>query len=195
MDDAKAKELLSRIVRQDEAAFETIYRAFSGRVFAYALNMLKEPYRAEEVLVDTMHEVWRSAARFRGDSLFSTWLIGIARNKVLLVYRGRRVDELHDDLDEVAENEVDEFAPEGFAELAAKQRREGVQACMRKLSQEHRECLHLVFFEGWPLADVAHIQRVPENTVKTRLYHARQRIRNCLRLLIEREGAGTGASS
>jgi RNA polymerase sigma-70 factor (ECF subfamily) len=195
MDDAKAKELLGRIARQDEAAFETIYRAFSGRVFAYALNMLKEPYRAEEVLVDTMHEVWRCAARFRGDSLFSTWLIGIARNKVLLVYRGRRADELHDDLDDVTENEVDEFAPEGFAELAAKQRREGVQTCMRKLSQEHRECLHLVIYEGCSLADVAQIQRVPENTVKTRLYHARQRIRNCLRLLIEREGADTGASS
>jgi RNA polymerase sigma-70 factor, ECF subfamily len=193
MDDAKAKELLSRIARQDEAAFETIYRAFSARVFAYALNMLKEPYRAEEVLVDTMHEVWRGAARFRGDSLFSTWLIGIARNKALLVNRGRRADEFHDDLDDVAENEADELAPEGFAELAAKQRREGVQACMRKLSQEHRECLHLVFYEGHSLADVAHIQRVPENTVKTRLYHARQRIRNCLRLLIEREGADAGA--
>jgi RNA polymerase sigma-70 factor, ECF subfamily len=195
MDDAKAKELLGRIARRDEAAFETIYRAFSRRVFAYALYMLKEPHRAEEVLVDTMHEVWRSAAQFRGDSLFSTWLIGIARNKALLVYRGRRADELHEDLDDVAETEVDELAPEGFAELAAKQRREGVQACMRKLSQEHRECLQLVFYEGCSLAVVAQIQGVPENTVKTRLYHARQRIRNCLRLLIEREGADTGASS
>lgn len=195
MDDAKAKELLGRVARRDEAAFETIYRAFSRRVFAYALYMLKEPHRAEEVLVDTMHEVWRSAAQFRGDSLFSTWLIGIARNKALLVHRGRRADELHEDLDDVAETKVDELAPEGFAELAAKQRREGVQACMRKLSQEHRECLQLVFYEGWSLAVVARIQGVPENTVKTRLYHARQRIKNCLRLLIEREGADTGASS
>ena len=195
MDDAKAKELLGRVARRDEAAFETIYRAFSRRVFAYALYMLKEPHRAEEVLVDTMHEVWRSAAQFRGDSLFSTWLIGIARNKALLVYRGRRADELHEDLDDVAETKVDELAPEGFAELAAKQRREGVQACMRKLSQEHRECLQLVFYEECSLAVVARIQGVPENTVKTRLYHARQRIKNCLRLLIEREGADTGASS
>jgi RNA polymerase sigma-70 factor, ECF subfamily len=195
MDDAKAKELLGRIARQDEAAFETIYKAFSRRVFAYALNMVKEPYRAEEVLMDTMHEVWRSAARFRGDSLFSTWLIGIARNKALLVHRGRRADESHDDLDDVAGTEVDELAPEGFAELAAKQHREGVQACMRKLSQEHRECLLLVFYEGCSLADVAHVQGVPENTVKTRLYHARHRIRNCLRLLIEREGADSGACS
>jgi RNA polymerase sigma-70 factor (ECF subfamily) len=194
MDDAKARELLGRIARQDETAFEAIYKAFSARVFAYALNMLREPHRAEEVLMDTMHEVWRGAARFRGDSLFSTWLIGIARNKALLVYRDRRADELHDDLDDIAETEVDELAPEGFAELAAKQRREGVQACMRKLSQEHRECLHLVFYQGCSLADVAQVQGVPENTVKTRLYHARHRIRNCLRLMIEREGADSGAN-
>jgi RNA polymerase sigma-70 factor, ECF subfamily len=189
VEDAKAKELLGRVARRDEAAFETLYKAFSRRVYAYALNMLKEPGRAEEVLVDTMHEVWRGAARFRGDSLFSTWLIGIARNKALLVHRGRRADELHDDLDGIAQTEVDELAPEGFAELAAKQRRLGVQACMGRLSPEHRECLHLVFYEGCSLADVAQVQDVPENTVKTRLYHARRRIRNCLRLLIEREGA------
>lgn len=195
MDDAKAKELLGRIARQDEAAFETIYKAFSRRVFAYALNMLKEPHRAEEVLVDTMHEVWRNAARFRGDSLFSTWLIGIARNKALLVHRGRRADEVHDDLDDVAQSEVDELAPEGFAVLAAKQRRAGVLTCMQKLSQEHRECLYLVIYEGCSLSDVANVQGVPENTVKTRLHHARQRIRNCLRLLLEREGADNRASS
>jgi RNA polymerase sigma-70 factor (ECF subfamily) len=195
MDDVRAKELLIRIARRDEAAFETIYRAFSRRVFSYALYMLKEPSRAEEVLVDTMHEVWCNAARFRGESRFSTWLIGIARNKSLLVHRGRRADEVHDDLEDVAETQIDELAPEGFAELAAKQRRQGVQACMGRLSQEHRECLQLVFYEGCSLAEVAQLQGVPENTVKTRLYHARQRIKNCLRRLIEREGADSGASA
>jgi RNA polymerase sigma-70 factor (ECF subfamily) len=39
------------------------------------------------------------------------------------------------------------------------------------------------------LAEVAEVQRCPENTVKTRLFHARQKIKNCLRLLLEREGA------
>ena len=58
---------------------------------------------------------------------------------------------------------------------------------MGKLTEEHRECLHLVFFEGYSIEDVAALQSVPENTVKTRLFHARQKMRNCLRLLLERE--------
>jgi RNA polymerase sigma-70 factor (ECF subfamily) len=48
--------------------------------------------------------------------------------------------------------------------------------------------MHLVFFEGMSLAEVAAIQGCPENTVKTRLFHARQKIKNCLKLLVERDG-------
>jgi RNA polymerase sigma-70 factor (ECF subfamily) len=156
-------------------------------VFAYVLNQLKDHVRAEEVLVDTMYEVWRNPTRFRGDSQFGTWLIGIARNKALMVYRSRRPDEDHSDLDDIAETEPSD-SEDGYAQLAQRQRSEGVRHCMDKLSDEHRECLHLVFYEGYSLAEVADVQRCPENTVKTRLFHARQKIKNCLRLLLEREG-------
>lgn len=195
MDNDRVRSLLERIERKDQAAFAELYKAFSRRVFAYALNMVNDQARAEEILVDTMHEVWRAPGRFRGDSQFSTWVIGIARNKALMAYRSRRPDEVHDDLDDIAETEAAD-TPDGFAALAAKQRSEGVQRCMKRLSDEHRECMHLVFFEGQSLAEVAAVQGCPENTVKTRMFHARQKIKNCLRLLIEREGqVADGAQS
>jgi RNA polymerase sigma-70 factor (ECF subfamily) len=196
MDNDRVKELLVRVERRDEVAFRELYKAFSRKVFAYLLNMVNDHGRAEEVLVDTMHEVWRYPSRFRGDSQFATWLIGIARNKALMVYRARRPDEVHDDLDDIAETEAAD-TPDGYGQLAAKQRSEGVQVCMGKLSDEHRECMHLVFFEGLSLAEVAEVQRCPEGTVKTRLFHARQKIKNCLALLLRREGGGSlsGATS
>lgn len=187
MDNDRVRALLERIGQQDQSAFRELYKAFSRRVYAYALNMLKDPGRAEEILVDTLYEVWRAPARFRGDSQFSTWLIGVARNKALMAYRGRRPDELHDDLDDIAETAASD-APDGFAQLAAKQRSEGVRGCMDKLSDEHRECMHLVFYEGYSLAEVAAVQGCPENTVKTRLFHARQKIKACLQRLVQREG-------
>jgi RNA polymerase sigma-70 factor (ECF subfamily) len=187
MDNERVKTLLERVGRQDESAFRELYKAFSRRVFAYALNMVKDHGRAEEILVDTMYEVWRAPARFRGDAQFGTWLIGIARNKALMAYRSRRPDELHDDLDDIAETQASD-TPDAFAELAAKQRSHGVKHCMGKLSNEHRECMHLVFFEGLSLAEVANVQGCPENTVKTRLFHARQKIKNCLKLMLQREG-------
>jgi len=194
MENERVSKLLERIAKQDQAAFQELYKAFSRKVFAYVLNQLKDQAKAEEVLVDTMYEVWRNPTRFRGESAFSTWLIGIARNKALLVYRSRRPDEDHADLDDIADIIPDE-GPDGYARLAEQQRREGVQLCMGKLTEEHRECLHLVFYEGMSLAEVAAIQRCPENTVKTRLFHARQKIKNCLRLLLEREGSAPGVES
>jgi len=194
MENERVSKLLERIAKQDQAAFQELYKAFSRKVFAYVLNQLKDQAKAEEVLVDTMYEVWRNPTRFRGESAFSTWLIGIARNKALLVYRSRRPDEDHADLDDIADIIPDE-GPDGYARLAEQQRREGVQLCMGKLTEEHRECLHLVFYEGMSLAEVATIQRCPENTVKTRLFHARQKIKNCLRLLLEREGSAPGVES
>jgi RNA polymerase sigma-70 factor, ECF subfamily len=192
MDNAEVNQLLQRIGRQDQAAFRQLYKAFSPRVFAYVQNMLNDHARAEEVLVDTLYEVWRQPQRFRGDSQFSTWLIGIARRKALMAYRARRPDEVHGDLEDIAEITASE-TPDGYAELASKQRREGVQHCMGKLSDEHRECLHLVFYEGMGLAEVAEVQNCPEGTVKTRLFHARQKIKNCLKSLLRSEGGAPDA--
>lgn len=192
MDNDRVRALLERIALQDQGAYRELYQAFSRRVYAYVLNMLKDPGRAEEVLVDTMYEVWRAPARFRGDSQFSTWLIGVARNKALMVYRGRRPDELHDDLDDIAETRAAE-TPDAFALLADKQRSAGVRACMERLSTEHRECMHLVFFEGCSLAEIAAVQGCPENTVKTRLFHARQRIKSCLQRMLDGERASEPA--
>jgi RNA polymerase sigma-70 factor (ECF subfamily) len=102
---------------------------------------------------------------------------------------------VHEDLDDIAETTAAD-TPDGFAQLAGKQRSEGVQHCMGRLSDEHRECMHLVFFEGLSLAEVSQVQGCPENTVKTRLFHARQKIKKCLSLLLQREGgAPAGATS
>ncbi len=187
MDNQEVLRLLERIGQADEAAFKELYRAFSRKLYAYVLRQLGDPAKAEEIVADSLYEVWRQPARFRGDSQFSTWLIGIARNKVLMAWRSRRPDADHDDLDDVAETVASEAAG-AFDILADKQRHHGVRHCMERLSEDHRECVHLVFYEGMSLAEVAAVQSCPENTVKTRLFHARQKLKNCLRLLLVREG-------
>jgi RNA polymerase sigma-70 factor (ECF subfamily) len=196
MDNDEVLRLLERIGQADEAAFRELYRAFSRRLYAYVLRQLGDPAQAEEIVADTLYEVWRQPARFRGDAQFSTWLIGIARNKVLMAFRSRKPDSRHEDIDEVAESMASEDAS-AFEILAQQQRHEGVRRCMDKLSDEHRECVHLVFYEGMSLADVAAVQGCPENTVKTRLFHARQKLRNCLKLLLQGEGGSSllGAES
>ncbi len=180
-DNEQAFELLRQMANGNEAALRKMYSLFSRKIYAFALNRLKDPGQAEEIVVDTMHEVWKFPLRFRGESKFSTWLLGIARNKVLSALRSR--DPEPDELDET----MPALEPGVFELLAQKQRREGVRRCMDKLAAEQRECMHLVFYEGLSLAEVASVQQCPENTVKTRLFHARQKIKNCLRLFLKTE--------
>ena len=174
--------LLKRIADGEEAAMQKLYGMFNRRIYAFCLNQLKDPSQAEEVVVDTLYEIWRNPMRFRGESKFSTWLIGIARHKLLNRLRARGPE--HEEIDEeMPSNEAD---PSDI--LAQSQRRKSVLECMKKLPVEQRECMHLVFYEGYALSEVAEIQQSPENTIKTRLFHARQKIKNCLRLVLEKEG-------
>jgi len=176
--------LLRELGAGKESAMRVLYRAYSRTIYAFALTRLRDAADAEEVVVDTMHEVWRHPDRFRGESKFSTWLLGIARHKLLSMMRSR--EPVHEEIDGLEETLESEDAG-AFELLAEKQRREGVRNCMDKLPEEQRECLHLVFYEGYSLGEVAEVQSCPENTVKTRLFHARQKLKNCLRLLLLRE--------
>jgi RNA polymerase sigma-70 factor, ECF subfamily len=187
MDNDEVLRLLALMAQGDEPAFKALYRAFSRRLYAYVSKQLGDPAKAEEIVADTLYEVWRAPTRFRGEALFSTWLIGVARNKVLMAWRGRKPDERHEDIDDFAELIAGDDH-DGFDTLAQRQRREGVLHCVQRLSDEHRECIHLVFYEGMALADVAQVQACPENTVKTRLFHARKKLEHCLRTMLSREG-------
>jgi RNA polymerase sigma-70 factor, ECF subfamily len=188
MDNAQVFALLERIAKRDQKAFRTLYEAFSTKIYAYALNQVKQPSKAEEIVADTLYDIWRNPLAFRGDSQFSTWVVGIARHKVLGAYRRDRHASEQDDIEDY-EDQLESDDPSGFELLADKQRRDGVQHCMEKLPEDMRECMHLVFYEGHTLAEIAELQNVPEGTVKTRVFRARDRLKTCLRLLLEREGS------
>jgi RNA polymerase sigma-70 factor (ECF subfamily) len=179
MDNDAAFTLLRSMAEGNEGALKEIYRAFSKVVYAFALNRLKDHGKAEEIVVDTMYEVWKHPDRFRGESSFKTWLLGIARYKVLTAYRNRST--AYDEIDEA----LPSLEPGAYELLAEKEHREGVRRCMDKLPDEQRDCLHFVFYEGLSLSEIAELQQCPENTVKTRLFHARQKIKCCLGKLRE----------
>jgi RNA polymerase sigma-70 factor, ECF subfamily len=186
IDTARALELLVRVSNKDQAAFEMLYRFVSRRVYAFALNHLRDEARAEDAVIEAMYEVWNHPERFDGSSKFSTWVLGIARYKILNVFRQDRhkYDEL---TEEMGESIANDDIP-ALDVIAAREREVGVRSCMEKLNDLQRECMHLVFFESMSLNEVAVLQQCPENTVKTRLFHARQKIKSCLQLLLISEG-------
>lgn len=189
MTEEEIVNLLRRLATQgDEAqiAMRRLHAEFRTQVYAFAFGRMRRAEDAEEVVVETFLEVWRKATTFRGDSRFSTWLLGIAKYKILNHLRGQAP--AHEDVDELGDVLEDEDATDAFSRIAEGQRAEGVRDCIGKLKTAHRECLQLVYFDELALREVAAVQGVDEGTVKSRLFHARLNIKKCLRMLLRREG-------
>lgn len=182
--DTQLRMLLVQVAARDEAALSILYRLMSRRIYAFSLHRLSHVDLAEEVVVETMYEVWKGATRFAGRSMASTWILGIARHKTLdkLRARGSRISE---HADEEVENVADD-RPSVFEMIAGQQRAGQIKKCMDALPDEQRECIHLVFYEDAPLAEIATLQDCPENTVKTRLFHARRKMKDCLERQVSR---------
>ncbi len=187
----QAKVLLHRTATGDQRAYEELYRLLSNRIFAFAQRMVDNAAVAEEILMDTMLDVWNQASDFRGDSKVTTWVLGIARNKALMALRSARSKggqaENIDDYQEVLDAEV----PDGFEHMAEKQSSEIIQGCMEKLSDTHRECVHLIHFEDLSMKEVAEIQGKPEGTIKSRLSNARAKLAACVEIAQRRLGGAS----
>ena len=191
MSDALHRALLDQVAARDrgsEAAMARLYRTLSGAVFAFVRQRLygADDHSVQEVVVETMYEVWRAADRFAAKSLVRTWVLGIARHKLLDAAR-RQDHPAHADIDELADTLADQ-APDLLAQLAEKQRAEWLAQCMQRLSDEQRESLHLMFVEGLGVAEIAALQDCPGGTVKTRVFHAKRKLRDCLSRWLRHEG-------
>ena len=183
---------LQQMAARDEAALSRFYRALSGAVFAFVQRRLDNPHDAETVVVDTLHEVWKKAATFNGQSHVKTWVLGIARHKLLDLLRQRGARGVQDDIEDHAETLASDD-PGPFAQLAERQQQAWVALCMAKLPADQRDSLHLLFFEALSVEEIADVLACPAGTVKTRVFHAKRKIRDCLARWLRASGGAVGA--
>lgn len=173
------EDLLAAIARQDRQAMHRFYLRHSQAVHAFAFRRLHQADDAQDIVVDTMYEVWRHASQFQGQSQVRTWLLGIARHKILDRNRSRAGQNIEELDDAILDTTADQ-APGPFALLAARQRAEVLLNCMEVLPDVQRECLHLSFHEELSLKEIATIQEAPMNTVATRIHHAKRKLAECM---------------
>lgn len=170
------EHLLSRIARGDQAALRALYDRFEGRVYRYARTRLNDPFAAADVVNDVMLEIWKNAASFAGRSAVSTWVLGIARHKIL--------DQMRRERRHVAESltvePADEDSPSAADAIAGLQNAGRLAHCLERLSAAHREAVHLAFFEQLSYGEIGALVGTPEGTVKTRIFHAKQALKHCL---------------
>jgi RNA polymerase sigma-70 factor (ECF subfamily) len=168
-------ELLERVKAHDVDAFENLYRIYQPRLARFLINLVKRPQLVEEVLDDTMMVVWQTAGSFRGTSKLSTWVFAIAYRKALKA-RSRWPDPVEDEKrDTRASND-----PAPDTELERSRVRGALVNAMGQLSAEQRAVVDLTYFHGLGYREIAEILSCPVDTVKTRMFHARRRLRQAL---------------
>jgi len=167
--------LLERVKLHDVDAFERLYRIYQPRLARFLINLLMRPQLVEEVLDDTMMVVWQTAGSFRGTSKLSTWVFAIAYRKALKA-KARWPDPVEDeDRDMRVSND-----PGPDSELERSRIHDALISAMAKLSAEQRAVVDLTYFHGLNYREIADIVSCPVDTVKTRMFHARRRLKQTL---------------
>jgi RNA polymerase sigma-70 factor (ECF subfamily) len=164
--------LIGLIAKGDRNAMRVLFARHNVRVFRFIMRFVNNEATAEDAVNEVFLEVWRSAKTFEARSKAATWILSIARHKALSSLRRRSFDEL----DETTAERIEDPSDNPEAVMQNSDRSEALRACLAQLSAAHREVIDLIYYHEQSVEEVARIVGVPANTVKTRAFHARQRL-------------------
>jgi len=170
--DASDEALIKAIGQRDRHAMAVLYGRHHVRVYRFALRVTGDATLAEDIVSDVFLEVWRHADRFKSRAQVSTWLLAIARNKGITAVR-RHCGE-HLDVDTL---EIEDPAYDPEVLISKSDRRKAIQSVLSQLSAAQREVIDLVYYHEKSVEEVAKIVGIPANTVKTRMFYARRRMK------------------
>ena len=163
--------LLRRIERKEMTAFESLYRRYHGKLSRFVVSTLGRTDLADEIVNDVMYVVWEKAASYDYQCKPSTWIFGIAYNKARKHFwsAGQPRIESLSDFDADAET-----TDRHYHWLERLESDDLCASILASLSSEHRAVIELTYFYGMHYREIGQIMGCPENTVKTRMFHARR---------------------
>lgn len=202
MPEGYEEQLVERLKRRDEAAFNELVRAYERRVFRLVLRMLGDRAEAEDVAQDVFITVFKSIDSFRGESKLSTWMFRVATNhcKNRIKYLDRRARGKKGELDELAEHGALESASMASSATVARPDQQAeanqiegiVRAAIAELDEDQRELVILRDVENMSYEEIQQITGLPEGTVKSRLHRARLQLAKAVQRASEPRGDGSG---
>jgi RNA polymerase sigma-70 factor (ECF subfamily) len=165
------RALLLRISGGDRDAFRDLYLRYHRRLARFLTRITRGREDAEEIINDTLWIVWQRAGEFRGASRVSTWIMGIAYRRALKLIRRAATHERAMLLELSADDPTADDALEAMAN------RQLLEHGLSALPLEQRLVLEFTYYLDHSCEEIAEIMECPVNTVKTRMFHARRKLR------------------
>ena len=181
--------LLREYQAGDRAAFAELLARHRRPVYNFILRYLGDRNQAEDLLQEVFLRIVQGAGDFKGESKFTTWLYTIARNLCIDTAR-KMVFRRHASLDGTTPGEDGEGPslmdriPHGGAavdrEAIGKELQPQLARAVEALVHEQREVFVMREYLNLPFKEIASIVGVPENTVKSRMRYALEKLRESL---------------
>ncbi|MBI5204955.1 MAG: RNA polymerase sigma factor [Nitrospirae bacterium] len=191
--DDEDAEIVSLCKKGDVDAFETLVIKHQKKMLNIAYRIVGNYEDACEVVQDAFVSAHKAIKTFEEKSRFSTWLytivINLSRNrlkqiKTMMHHEKFSLDDpiLTDNGNIKAEPASDE--PSVLEKLEKRDIRQKVQGCISSLDNEFREVLVLRDIQGFSYDEIGVMLRIAEGTVKSRLFRARDAVKNCLKKVL-----------
>lgn len=186
----KDLELVLLCKNEDINAFEALVERHQKKMFNIAYRMTDNYEDASDIVQETFISAFKSIKKFKGESLFSTWLTSIlinhAKNRLKRIKNiSHHEDRSTDGILEMDENSISMETPSlqtpVVEQLEQKEIQVEVQKCINALDETSREIVILREIQGFSYDEVSRILKMPEGTIKSRLFRARDSLRICLK--------------
>jgi RNA polymerase sigma-70 factor (ECF subfamily) len=182
------EQLLSLFTRGELEAMEVLLERYKRPVFSFVLRLIGDRARAEDLLQETFLRLVEHAHTFEGNAKLKTWIFRIARNQCIDESR-RRVHRRHPSLDAPIADEANSATLHdrlASKEAGAERRTVGSELkqrmaeAIKALPEEQREVFLLRQVQNLAFKEIADITGVSENTVKSRMRYALERLQGAL---------------
>ena len=170
-------KLIIRVSMKDRAAFDTLYRQTSAKLFGVCLRVLSNRPEAEEALQEVYVKIWNKADRFAISDLSPiSWLVAVARNHSIDRLRQRRRPTA--DIDEAVD--IADTAPDPESLVVASGEVGQLNNCLQELDDDRAAAVRGAYLAGDSYAELAERHGVPLNTMRTWLRRSLLKLRECL---------------
>lgn len=180
------KALVERAKSGDIEAFEKLIEGCQKKVFNIAFRMIGNYDDANELAQEVFLKAFRSIKKFKGDSLFSTWIYKVTANVCLDEIR-RRKNKFIYSLDEEVEygdgelkRQIPDNAPTPDVEVEINEIKNVVNKSIQELPKDYKSIIILRDIQGLSYDEISKIFDCPEGTVKSRINRARQALKKIL---------------
>lgn len=185
-------ELIVRLQRGDEWAYQLLIRRFRKKIFSIAFGITLDAEESRDIVQEVFFQAYRCIMDFRGDASLSTWLHRITVNQSLNWKRrwARRFRLLHRSSGkaEIApEEDAPSELPSPETSVISSQTSQQIDLALKKLPDQARTVFVLRELEGLSYEEIAFATGIKLGTVRSRLFHARKQLRAILQELVKDE--------